>query len=167
MKKDYASVCMNPIRQRIMQCIILNKEATTTQIAEALSDVPRASLYRHIGILTDAEVIKVVDEEKRRGGVLRTYAMSAPPVGDSPGEMNQLIQTSLIQLGADYAEYFSRDDVNPQRDLVTLAAATIMMTDEEYMVFLQKYAELIGEAVTHEPAEGRKERKVAFLSIPK
>ena len=54
MKKYYMEACMNATRQRIMQVIMIKKEATSAEIGEELPDIPRASLYRHIKVLLDA-----------------------------------------------------------------------------------------------------------------
>ena len=62
MKKDYMEACMNATRQRIIQVIMIKKEATSAEIGEELPDIPRASLYRHIKVLLDAEIITVVKE---------------------------------------------------------------------------------------------------------
>ena len=70
MKKDYMEACMNSTRQRIIQVIMINKEATSAEIGEELQDIPRASLYRHIKVLLDAGIITVVKEEfKSRSGI--------------------------------------------------------------------------------------------------
>ena len=60
MKKDYMEACMNATRQRIIQVIMIKKEATSAEIGEELPDIPRASLYRHIKVLLDAEIITVI-----------------------------------------------------------------------------------------------------------
>ena len=60
MNNKYMEACMNSTRQRIIQVIMTKKEATSGEIGEELPDVPRASLYRHIKVLLDAEVIVVV-----------------------------------------------------------------------------------------------------------
>ena len=57
MNNEYMDACMNSTRQRIMQVIMTKKEATSGEIGEELPDVPRASLYRHIKVLLDADAI--------------------------------------------------------------------------------------------------------------
>ena len=57
MKNEYMEACMNSTRQRILQVIMVKKEATSAEIREELPDVPRASLYRHIKVLLDADAI--------------------------------------------------------------------------------------------------------------
>ena len=78
MKKDYMEACMNATRQRIIQVIMIKKEATSADIGEELPDIPRASLYRHIKVLLDAEIITVVKEEFKRGSMEKTYAIAPP-----------------------------------------------------------------------------------------
>ena len=51
MSRDFADVIMNPVRQRIAQYLILHRTGTVSEIAAALSDVPRPSLYRHMNVL--------------------------------------------------------------------------------------------------------------------
>ena len=67
MGKDYIDILLNPVRQRIIQALMIRKEATSAQILEQLKDVSRASLYRHIKVLLDAGIIQEVKEETRRG----------------------------------------------------------------------------------------------------
>ena len=69
MKDIYIDACLNPVRQRILQVLIEKKEASAAQILEVLTDIPRASLYRHIKILADAGVIEAVREVPKRGSV--------------------------------------------------------------------------------------------------
>lgn len=90
MKKDYMDACMNSTRQRIMQVIMIKKEATSAEIGEELPDIPRASLYRHIKVLLDAEIIVVVKEESKRGSIEKTYAIATKmPYEDTNQEYNK------------------------------------------------------------------------------
>ena len=51
MKTEIAEVFMNPVRQRIIQYLLVHEKGTVKEIKKALPDVPSASLYRHIKIL--------------------------------------------------------------------------------------------------------------------
>lgn len=52
-----AEIVLNPVRQRIFQYFLLHKTGTVKEIRKALPDVPSASLYRHIKILTDSTIL--------------------------------------------------------------------------------------------------------------
>ena len=68
---DYTEVLSNPVRMRIMQYMAINGEATTKEIAEYLTDIPRRTLYRHINFLIEGRAILVKEERKVRGGTER------------------------------------------------------------------------------------------------
>ena len=167
MKKDYMEACMNATRQRIMQVIMLKKEATSAEIGEELPDIPRASLYRHIKVLLDAEIITVVKEEFKRGSMEKTYAIAPQrPYDDTNEEYNSLIQSALMGLQGEFYRYFNGENPDPQRDLLTVGSASLMMSDDEMMEFINAYGELIQKYMSNKPAEGRKVRKVTFVISP-
>ena len=99
---DLAKIVMNPVRIRIAQYLILHEQGTTAQIGEELSDVPKASLYRHMKMLEDAGLIQVVQENKKRGTVEKVYKLNQenPMGGREPGkeEIAQLIHSSLLSI---------------------------------------------------------------------
>lgn len=168
MGKDYIELLLNPVRQRIAQALISKGRATTGELLEYLNDIPRASLYRHIKVLDDAGIIYVVKEEVKRGALEKTYALSQPDLSNATNEsMNQMVQNTFMQLSFRFSDYFSKEGINPEKDMVTVGGATILMTDEEYAHFLQDYAKLLENALKNKPKEGRKARQVTFLSLPK
>lgn len=158
---------MNSTRQRIMQVIMTKKEATSAEIGEELPDVPRASLYRHIKVLLDAKVIVVVREAFKRGSVEKTYAIASQmPYEDSNEEYNSLIQSALMGLQGEFHRYFCGENPDPQRDLLTVGSASLVMSDEEMKDFITAYGELIRKYMPNKPVEGRKVRKVTLIVSP-
>ena len=167
MKKDYMEACMNATRQRIIQVIMRKKEATSAEIGEELQDIPRASLYRHIKVLLDAEIITVVKEAFKRGSMEKTYAIAPQmPYSDTNEEYNSLIQSALMGLQGEFYRYFSGEDPDPQRDLLTVGSASLVMSDEEMIDFLTAYGELLQKYMPNKPGEGRKVRKVTLVVSP-
>lgn len=168
MKKNYMEACMNSTRQRIIQVIMIKKEATSAEIGEELQDIPRASLYRHIKVLLDAKIITVVKEEFKRGSVEKTYAIAPQmPYDNTNEEYNSLIQSALMGLQGDFYRYFNGDNPDPQRDLLTVGTASLMMSDEEMMEFIKAYGNLLQKYMSNKPVEGRKVRKVTLVISPK
>lgn len=54
---------LHPVRLRIVQAFLGNRELSTAQLAEELSDVPKSGLYRHLAVLADADVLSVVGKD--------------------------------------------------------------------------------------------------------
>ena len=142
MKKDYMEACMNATRQRIIQAIMIKKEAT-------------------------AEIITVVKEEFKRGSVEKTYAIAPQmPYDDTNEEYNSLIQSALMGLQGEFHRYFNGENPDPQRDLLTVGSSSLMMSDEEMIEFIKAYGDLIQRYMPNKPVEGRKVRKVTLVISP-
>ena len=77
---ELAEIVMNPVRQRIFQYLLLHETGTVKEIRKALPDVPGASLYRHMKLLTESGILTVVGENRIRGTVESISRLgSAPP----------------------------------------------------------------------------------------
>ena len=79
-----ADTLLHPVRLRVVQALV-GRRLTTQQLKDVLSDVPQASLYRHVARLVDAGILHVTDERAVRGGIERTYAVVESAVELGPG----------------------------------------------------------------------------------
>lgn len=167
MDNKYLDACMNPIRQRIVQFILKNGKATTAEIGEALLDVPRASLYRHIKVLLEANVISVLSEEVKRGTIEKTYvAMPQTIENQTNQDMNDMAQKILMALSGDFNHYFADPAADPVKDLLTMSQTVVFMSDDEMNEMLQKISGILKEAMNNEASSDRKMRKITFLATP-
>lgn len=168
--KELTKVVMNPVRQRVIQFLLLHEKGTPGDIQKALSDVPPASLYRHIKILFNAGCIKVVEEKKVRGTVERTYAVEKNILKEEPTnqELASLFYNSLLSLQSTFLHYFEQENTtkSAQEDMILLQTSTLLLSDEEYMELLKKIGSCISEVAELKPQEGRKQRRLTFISSP-
>lgn len=166
--KSLTDVMMNPVRQRIIQYLMLREKGTVGEIQKELSDVPVASLYRHMKKLYDAGCIQVIEEKSVRGATEKTYSLVQNPLQKEPDihDISALIYTSLLSLQASFLRYFSSEDADPQRDMMALQTSTLLLTDEEYMELLQQIGTAIAKNIDNKPTEGRKMRRLTFVSSP-
>ena len=70
-----ADLLLHPVRLRIVQAFLGERALTTAELRSELPDIPPASLYRHIALLTDAGVLAVASERRVRGTTERTYIL--------------------------------------------------------------------------------------------
>lgn len=166
--KSLADIIMNPVRQRIVQYLMLHGGGTVREIGEELSDIPRPSLYRHVNILLEANCIRVAAEKTVRGTVERCYELVEKPMGADPSlqEVGQLIQGTLMSMASDFARYFAGGNADPQRDMLSVGASTLMLSDVEMMEFMQRIGAVINDYVTNTAGEGRRPRRICFISSP-
>lgn len=167
---DLAKIVMNPVRMRIAQYLLLHEQGTTVQIGEELSDVPKASLYRHMRILEDAGLIQVVQENKKRGTVEKVYRLNRDnPMGSrepEKEEIGQLIHSSLLGIMGEFQRYLKREDADPKRDLVSLSSVVLLLSDEEFQDFFARMGELYSSVLNNQPDGKRKPRKLTLISSP-
>lgn len=163
-----AEVVMNPVRQRIIQYLIVHGKGTAKEMQRDLSDIPVASCYRHIKRLYEAGCIEVTEEKSVRGAVEKTYALVRDSLPKEPGakELATVFYTFLLSLQTSFLRYFQREDADAGRDMLALQNSTLLLSDEEFMEFLQKLGAVFAEAAGNKPAEGRKMRRITFISSP-
>lgn len=65
---------LHPVRMR-MVLALANRVLTTQQLADLLPDVAQTTLYRHINLLLEGEILTVVRESKVRGTVERELTL--------------------------------------------------------------------------------------------
>lgn len=166
-KKKFADVIMNPVRQRIAQYLLIHATGTTAEIGQELSDIPPASLYRHVKILLEAGCIEIESEKRIRGVTEKTYRLVQNPMGEiNDQDIAMLIQTSLLSIVSNFQSYFAKEKVDPQKDMLSVSTSTLMLSDEEFIQLFQKIGGAINEVIHNKPKEGRKPRSITFISAP-
>lgn len=166
--KEFMNMIMNPVRQRIIQYLILHEKGTAKEIQEELNDVPTASLYRHIKILFEGGCLEVVAENKIRGTLEKTYGLVQQPVPANPSkeDMAAMFQLPLISLQRSFHAYFNQENIDPLKDMMSLSTCTLMLTDDEFTDLLGKLAEDMNEYVSKKAGPGRKPRRLTIISSP-
>ena len=141
-----ADVLIHPVRLRVVQSLLGNRELTTADLAEELPDVPPATLYRHVAVLAEAGVLMVVGERRIRGAVERRYALN--PVNASAGR-DDIAALSLEQLRASFGifaaslitgfdAYLAAPDVDPAHDAIGFRTAAIHLRDDDIAEFTER-----------------------------
>lgn len=170
---DSADLLLHPVRLRIVQAFLGDRALTTSQLREELSDIPPASLYRHVARLVEAQVLQVVAERKVRGTVERTYVLrlAAAAIGPdevaamSPDEHRQAFMAFVAGLMADADRYLRRPDVDPIRDKVAYRLGGMWLTDAEYDELLQDLARVLVPRAANGPKPGRRRRILATVML--
>ncbi len=108
---------LHPVRMRVVLAVG-SRTLTTQQLADMLPDVSQTTLYRHINLLLDGGILKVVRESKVRGTIERELALVKgagridfeTSAALSPEQHEQIFTTFIATLLAD----FRRAQAQPQ-----------------------------------------------------
>ncbi len=157
-------ILMNPIRTRIVQYFLTHDTATSTEVVSELSDIPRATLYRHITVLEENEILTIVNRTKIRGATERTFRLNREKLSTG-GDASQNAFSILMGLYRDFDRYFASESPDPVRDMILLKSFDLMLSDREYNAFLMEMLELIHSYAGRDP-EGRTARCLSMISSP-
>jgi len=173
MPKDIYEVILNPTRVRMLQTLIIGNRETITanELCNLLSDVPRTTLYRHINILIDAQLLRVVAERKIRGSVERTLAFNAAELEKLKDveDVPQLAFRFLMLTHAKFEKYFSNKERKTHAfatDAMFLRNWVLMLNDREFEEFLSALRGLLEKYHFEEAADGRKPRDISIICAP-
>jgi hypothetical protein len=134
-----ADLLLHPVRLRILQAFLGDRELTTSQLQEELADVPAGSLYRHVARLVNAGVLSIVTERRVRGAVERTYVLHTSAATLTPEELSEMTPDEhremflgyVAGLIADFDRYLEHGKVDLVRDGVSYRLQGMWLSDEE------------------------------------
>ncbi len=165
--KNINEIMLNPIRMRIIQELASGQNITTTELCEKIKDVPRTTMYRHIKILIDNDILLVISEKKIRGSLERTIALNISEIIKN-NTLENAAQTAFGFLMCNYAKfhnYFRSEKADPGKDKIFLNNTVLMMNDTEFDQFLIELRDLILK-YNFDTADSRKARDISIISSP-
>ena len=168
-----ADLLLHPVRLRIVQAFLGERPLTTSELSAELSDVPSASLYRHVARLVDAGVLQVVSERRVRGALERTYMLRLAAASIGPDEIasmsadehRQAFMAFVAGLLADVDRYLQREDADPLRDGVGYRLAGMWLDDTEYAELLRDLVRMLQPRLANAPRKGRRRRILATVLL--
>ncbi|MEV6816450.1 helix-turn-helix domain-containing protein [Micromonospora sp. NPDC051296] len=161
---------LHPVRLRIVHAL-MDRELTARQLSAELSDIPQASLYRHVGRLVDAGVLRVTREERVRGGTQRTYTVveSAVALGPrdldaaSPADHQRYFIAFVGALVAGFEQYLRTAGAAPTRDGVAYQQIPLWVTPAESRELAATITNLLRPLRAR--TGGRRRRRTTFAMI--
>ena len=163
---DIAKLILNPARLRILQYIRLYGSVRTSDIVKYLNDIPRATVYHHVKILEENNMIEVIKENRVRGTIEKVYALKEYTTS-MEGETFVALSTAFyVGLMQEMNEYFSRKEQDHKTDNVLFSSALLYMSDNEYENLLKSIADLLKPYIEQKPKSNLKLRKLSIISSP-
>lgn len=169
-----ADLLLHPVRLRILQAFLGDRALTTAQLSAELSDVPAASLYRHVARLVQGGVLQVVAERRVRGAVERTYVLrqaasrvrAAEVASMSAEDLRAMFMAFIAGLLGDVDRYLSRGRPDLLRDGVAFGIEGLWLTDGEFADVMRELYLVLDGRRANLPGEGRRRRLLASMLLP-
>ncbi|MGO1053298.1 helix-turn-helix domain-containing protein [Crossiella sp. CA198] len=145
---DTLDLLLHPVRLRITWCLSGGRTVTTSDLCAQLPDVPKTTLYRHVGLLAEGGILEVADEQRVHGAVERHYRLRQDRTLVDPAAAAAMtlddhrhgFAAAMAALLAEFNAYLDRDGANPPADGVGYKQGTLWLSTAEM-------TELAGEMV--------------------
>jgi len=169
-----ADLLLHPLRLRIVQAFLGDRQLTTGQLRAELGDIAPATLYRQVAVLVKAGVLLAIDERPVRGTVERTYALSMQDAQVSaedlramrPEDHRRAFLGFIAGLIADFDSYLATGDVDLERDVAGYRSVGLWLTNEEMISLVAEIGAAVQSRAMNHPAFGRTRRMLSTVLIP-
>ena len=171
------NLIVHPVRLRLLAALA-RRQLTARQLSELLPDVPQATLYHHLGILTRAGLLRIVSERQVRGTVEKRYALAEDHVLLSPADMAKASREDHLRyftmfvalLLGDFARYLEQGAPDAPIDLYADGAGYVetpfYLSDEELAQASAAVNQALLPFLSNEPAPNRRRHLFALITFP-
>lgn len=161
---DTPGLLLHPVRLRIVHAMSGGRTRTTSELCARLPDVPKTTLYRHVGLLAEAGLLEVAGEQRVHGAVERRYRLHREravidrdtAVSMSLEQHRHGFAAAMAALLADFNAYLDREHANPAADSVGYRQLPLWLSQEEVAGLISQVSEAIMARSGNEPAPDRR-----------
>ncbi len=168
---------IHPVRLRILQTLTQSAHtqgATTQQIAGALPDTPKSSIYRHLKLLLDGEMIEVAETRLVHGIQEKIYRLLQLPrlgaedmAGLTAEDHLRYFTTYTATLLQGFADYLQ---ASPGLDLAADRTGYTEVTFYANQAELDQFGAALNQALLpflqNPPGDDRHKHKIAVITHP-
>ncbi|ACU70825.1 putative transcriptional regulator [Catenulispora acidiphila DSM 44928] len=171
---DPLKLLAHPVRLRIIHALRGGRVLTAGGLGDRLGDVSRATVYRHLELLTEAGVLQVAEERRVRGAVERHYRLRGERAGIDAAQIAALTKddhrvgfaAATAALQAEFAAYLERQDSDPVADQVGYRQHAVWLSPRELEALIGALRVAILPALGNEAQEGRAQYLVSPILFP-
>lgn len=171
-----ADVLIHPVRMKILQALLhMKKEGLSTlEMITIIKDVPQATLYRHIQILMDENIIKIVRERKIRSVTEKFYALNEHAAKFSEEDWRKLTKKQKLTymsyyqltLLSKYQHYLSSlEEKGSESDLATFSLHDLTLTTDQFVSFEHELNNLLTKYYNMADSNKGSETKIIAINI--
>ena len=140
MRQNQADLLIHPVRLRIVQAFFGARRLSTEDLAAELPDVPKATLYRHVGLLANAGVLAGhTRRNTARGTPRRIYVLAQGQADLSPHQMSELSPEQHLRYFTDVRgdvagrlrTLLGHESADPAADSVSYGQFALNLTEHE------------------------------------
>jgi DNA-binding transcriptional ArsR family regulator len=171
---DTLELLLHPVRLRITWCMSGGHTRTTSELCAHLPDIPKTTVYRHVGLLVEGGLLEVADEQRVRGAVERRYRLRRDRAvidADAAASMSlddhrHGFAAAMAALLAEFNAYLDRDGADPVADSVSYRQGTLWLSPDELAEMIGALREVFASRAGNKPVPGRSPHLVSAIFFP-
>jgi DNA-binding transcriptional ArsR family regulator len=171
---DTLELLLHPVRVRIVHAMSGGRTRTTSDLCASMPDVPKTTLYRHVGLLAEAGVLEVAGERRVQGAVERRYRLhrERAKIGREEAESMSLddhrhaFAAALGVLLAEFNAYLDRENADPAADAIGYTQIPLWLSQDERAELIDELVAVIKPRHDNEPAPGRTPHLLSPILFP-
>lgn len=160
---DTLDLLMHPVRLRIVHAMSGEQIRTTSDLCTRLPDVPKTTVYRHVGLLAEAGLLEVEGEQRVHGAVERRYRLRREravidrdaAASMSLEEHRRLFAAAMAVLLAEFNAYLDREHADPTADSVGYRQVPLWLSQDELAELISQIRSAIVSRMDNKPAPDR------------
>ncbi|WP_063000675.1 helix-turn-helix domain-containing protein [Nocardia mikamii] len=164
----------HPVRLRIVHAMSGGHTLTTAQLCARLPDVSKATIYRHVDLLTSGGILEVTEERRVRGAVERHYRLrreravidTDAVAAASRDDHRAVFTTAMTILLAEFNTYLDRENADPATDSVGYRQHALWLDPAELADLIADMRAAILPHLNNEPADGRRHYLLSPILFP-
>ena len=174
MPTSRADLILHPVRMRLL-ATLTRRQLTAHQLSEQLPDVPQATLYHHLGLLTRADLLRVVSERQIRGAVEKVYTLAddgamlgqSDLANASRDDHLRYFTLFVTMLLSDFTRYLQKDaPIDPIADGVSYHEMPFYLSDDEFAQATAAVRQTLLPFLSNGPSPRRRRRLVGLVTFP-
>lgn len=174
MAVDTLDLLLHPVRLRIVHVMSGGQTRTTSDLCARLHDVPKTTVYRHVGLLVEGGVLEVADEQRVHGAVERHYRLRGDRavIDDDAAATMSLddhrkgFAGAVAALLAEFNAYLDRDGADPVADHVGYRQGILWLTPDERTEATTQVRAFFASLAANEPTPDRTPHLVSPIFFP-
>jgi len=171
---DPLKVLAHPVRLRIIHALRGGHTRTAGQLCARINDASKATVYRHLEVLTDAGILVVAEERRVRGAVERHYRLGNERASIDAAQAERLtaddhrlgFAAATAALQAEFAAYLDCADADPAADLVGYRQHAIWLDRQELESLIGALRAAILPALENQAAPDRSQYLLSPILFP-
>jgi DNA-binding transcriptional ArsR family regulator len=165
---------LHPVRIRIVFAAMDGLPFTTSEMSRRLPDVSKASVYRHLALLADGELLEVASQELVNGIVERHYRLlrvravidPAAAAAMTKDDHRRGFAAVIASLLAEFNAYLDRPESNPTSDSVSYRQFPLWLTAAERTSLVEEVSAAIQARSAHEQSAERTRHLLSTIFFP-